>query len=158
MKKIIIFAPIAERESKFYLNIARKIKKVDEDIEIQFISFYQPMNNEILNAGFKVFDIYSNFSNKQEFFVSDYEETFNIINMHKLILHEQVTFSENNTQKLCQKFCLYLNSLDEYLSRLNLKYNKIVIYQEFLLRIHHLDSGKDIYFFLESRRLGELIY
>ena len=130
MKKIIIFAPIAERESKFYLNIARKIKKVDEDIEIQFISFYQPMNNEILNAGFKVFDIYSNFSNKQEFFVSDYEETFNIINMHKLILHEQVTFSENNTQKLCQKFCLYLNSLDEYLSRLNLKYNKIVIYQE----------------------------
>jgi hypothetical protein len=127
---MIIFSPIAERESIFYLKIAKQIKKENIDIDIQFISFYQPMNNEILNAGFEVFDIYSDFSNKQEFCVSDYEENFNIINMHKLILHEQVTFSENDTQKLCQKFCLYLNSLDGYLSSLNLKYNKIVIYQE----------------------------
>jgi len=128
--KTIVFAPIAKREAVFYLRIADQIRQKDIGIDIHFISFYQPINEKILDAGFEVFDIYSHVSNRNFFCVSEYESQFGIPNMHKLILHEKVTFSEYNTDRLSQKFCMYLDGLDKYLLKLKLKYSEIDIFQE----------------------------
>ena len=132
MKKqqtIVIFAPIAERESIFYLNIAKQIKKQDENIDIKFISFFQPYNQIIEDSGFEVFDIYDKLSNNN-YVVKEFEEKFNISNINKKTIHEKVTFGIYDSEKLQNKFCQYLQILDKYLISLMLKNTEMAVYQE----------------------------
>ena len=130
MTNLIIFAPIAKREAIFYLNIAKQIKKQDENIDIKFISFFQPYNQIIEDSGFEVFDIYKNLSNKNNYNVIEYENRFNIDNINKKTIHEKVTFGAYNSKKLQNKFCQYLQTLDKYLISLMSKYTNISVYQE----------------------------
>ena len=129
MKRLMIFAPIAKRESIFYLNIAKQIVRQTRDINIKFISFFQPYNNVIKDSGFEVFDIYKYLSNKN-FNVKEYENKFDIDNMNKKLIHEKLTFAIYDTQKLQNKFCNYLDILDKYLIKLKNQYKNICVYQE----------------------------
>lgn len=131
MNNCIIFAPIAEREATFYLKIAQEIQKNRDDIHICFISFYQPCNITLREHSFEVYDIYDALHETHtERDVHSIEKIFKIENIHKMIIHEKLTFGINNSYKLEQKFCNYLLELDKYLQRVISSHSNVKIYQE----------------------------
>ena len=67
MKKLILFAPIAEREVLFYLEFANYARSEKMEVEVQFLSFYQPANKLIEEQGFKVWDLYEYENKTAEF-------------------------------------------------------------------------------------------
>lgn len=134
MKKCIVFAPIAEREVHFYLAFADFAKKMQWPLEVQFISFYQSGNKLIEQHGYKVWDIYA-WAQKETLFQvarADIESHFKIENLHKLILHEKLTFSIQKNEVLNEKFFRYLNGLNLILKEIekSFKAPDISVFQE----------------------------
>lgn len=134
MKKCVIFAAIAEREVDFYLALAQHAQKMKWQIDIQFISFYQKANHKITVAGFKVWDIYS-WSNKIENFEVKQEEIekhFKIENLHKIILHEKLTFGIHDNDILYTKYFKFLNGIKLIFNEILKvhKNNELIVFQE----------------------------
>jgi hypothetical protein len=134
MNKCIVFAPIAEREVHFYLAFADFAKKMQWPFEVQFISFYQSGNKLIEQRGFKVWDIYA-WAHKDSLFQvarGEIEAHFNIENLHKLILHEKLTFGILRDEELDLKFYRYLNALNLILKEINksFKTENVFVFQE----------------------------
>jgi hypothetical protein len=134
MKKCIVFAPIAEREIDFYLEFAQNSQKSNQGFEFHFISFFQAGNNKITSNGFKVWDLYEwaektdNFEVKNE----NLETIFQIKNLHKLCLHEKVTFGITKTELLYEKYFKYLNAIHLILKNILQSYQpkEILVFQE----------------------------
>jgi hypothetical protein len=121
-KKCLVFIPIAERDVDFYLNTADELKKTSPDFEkFCFISFYQPRNAEIIKRGYQVFDFYKhldeNFGNTQADWLRA-EKDFQLQNLHKLILHEKLTFGQTDDEQVYGKFSRYLKASDEILKKI----------------------------------------
>lgn len=114
MKKCLIFAPIAEREVRFYLELAEHARQQQWPVEVQFVSFFQNGNALIAERGFKVWDIYDWSMRSHAFEVSalNLEAHFGLENLHKLILHEKLTFGIADNQVLYDKYHHYLNGLN----------------------------------------------
>lgn len=114
MKKCILFAPIAEREVRFYLEFAEHSKKMNWPYEVQFLSFFQGGNELLLDKGYKVWDIYDWSEKVDQFKISDenLEKHFEINNLHKYILHEKITFGVTDNQVLYDKYYKYLNGIN----------------------------------------------
>lgn len=126
MNKLIIIALIAEREVDFYLKIADKITADSNVYRVCFVSFFQPGNEKIIRGGYKVYDLYSNL--KKELVDNiDYTE------LHKLALHEKVTFGENDCF-LEDKFVQYICGIDRILNSIcgleKIHVDDIVVMQE----------------------------
>lgn len=134
MKKCVVFAPIAEREVNFYLAFADHARKMQWPVEVQFISFYQNGNQLIEQKGYKVWDIYAWAEKDSSFQVSrdQLESHFNIVNLHKLILHEKLTFGIHDNEVLYDKFYKYLNSLNLILKEIEKSFRPedVFVFQE----------------------------
>lgn len=135
-KYTLIFIPIAEREVTFYLNTAEQIRKTSNQIDkFVFVSFYQPRNAEIERRGQQVYDFYKhlneNFGQTQNDWVQT-EKDFQIKNLHKLILHEKLTFGQTDNQEIYGKFSRYLKAADEILQKIQAENtnSKCVVLQE----------------------------
>ncbi len=135
-----VLVPIAQRDIDFYLNF---IKQYQMDVQagqkphcdFVFASLYQPGNQQILNAGFRCYDLYSMTQSIPEVTVQQIrqlEKDFSITNFHKLILHEKVTFSIFNNQYLYNKFSAYLRACDQILQKVQLDFpdRQYVLMQE----------------------------
>lgn len=133
-QKCLVFAPIAEREVHFYLAFAEHSKKMQWPFEIQFISFYQNGNALLERHGYKVWDIYNWIADRHLFQVqsSELESFFNLENLHKLILHEKLTFGVQDNQVLYNKYFDYLNAVHLILKEIQKSYavQNINVFQE----------------------------
>lgn len=134
MKKII-FAVIAMREVRFFVEIARQIQSHAPDIDTAFISFFQPGNSIIRKNGFKCFDIYSKLSDPGKIssaLISSIEAEYGIENLHKLLIHEKLTHGIFNDQLLIPKFVAYLHCMDGILQEImhDRGHNELTIMQE----------------------------
>jgi len=134
MKKLLIFAPIAEREVQFYLAYCDHAKKQNLGYDIQFISFFQPANKTLKDAGYKVWDIYDHVDNTSSFTVKkeNLESFFGIPNIQAHTLHEKVTFNIKDSGQIVDKYWRYLNACHNILSDLLKKYRpeEIQVFQE----------------------------
>jgi hypothetical protein len=134
MKKLLLFAPIAEREVHFYLAYCNHLKKQNAAYDIQFISFFQPGNKTLKDAGYKVWDIYDYTENTGSFTVKkeDIETFFQIDNVQARTLHEKVTFNIKDTQLIIDKYWRYLNACRNILAEQLKKYrpDEIQVFQE----------------------------
>lgn len=134
MKKLILFAPIAEREIEFFLTFANEAKQLNLNYEIQFISFFQPGNKKISAAGFKVWDLYE-YTEKKHLYKyppESLENEFAIENLQARTLHEKVTFNHKNTKTILNKFHQYLNAIDLILTESTKNYSpeQVFVFQE----------------------------
>ncbi len=134
MKKLLIFAPIAEREVHFYLAYCRHAKLQNQGYDIQFISFFQPGNKMLNDAGYKVWDIYDLIDNADSFKTKkeDLESFFGISNIQAQTLHEKVTFNLRDSGQIIDKYWRYLNATHNILSELLKKFRaeEIQVFQE----------------------------
>ena len=134
MNKCIVFAPIAAREVQFYLEFAEHSKRMNWPFEIQFLSFFQAGNEILMGRGYKVWDIYDWSERVDQFKVADgkLESFFGIDNIHKLILHEKLTFGIGENDVLYGKYYKYLNGvhliLNEILKDFSAK--QVTVFQE----------------------------
>jgi len=113
--------PIAEREVLFYLKIAEQLKTKNANFNIVFASLYQPGDQMIRQAGFKVFSTYE-FVKKVDHLdaqaIASIENQFNIDNLHRLILHEKLTFNIWDDSVLHKKFISYLFAAESVLQQI----------------------------------------
>jgi hypothetical protein len=134
MKKLLIFAPIAEREVQFYLAYCDHAKKNNLGYDIQFISFFQPGNETLKAAGYKVYDIYDYSERLNDFDIKkeDLEKFFGIDNLQAKTLHEKVTFNIKDTGVILDKYYRYLNGCRIILKELLKTYKpeEIQVFQE----------------------------
>lgn len=134
MKKLLIFAPIAEREVHFYLTYCEHAKKQNLGYDIQFISFFQPGNKILKEAGYKVWDIYEHVDNTSSFSIKkeNLESFFSIPNIQAHTLHEKVTFNIKDSSLIIDKYWRYLNACHNILTELLTKYRpeEIQVFQE----------------------------
>ena len=127
--KKVIFAVIAMRETKFFLDIADKLR--ENEITSIFISFFQPGNNLISRKGYKFYDIYQylhSFKKKNiEFNFSNYD----INDVDHLIQHEKQTFAIKDKNQLINKFENYLLSIDNIIDSITDDASEeIIVFQE----------------------------
>jgi hypothetical protein len=134
MKKLVLFAPIAEREVDFYLEYADHMKASGSEYDFHFLSFYQPGNATIEKAGYTVWDLYA-YENRFEEFKIPFEKLesfFGIENIQAQTLHEKVTFGISDTKVILEKYHRYLNAIDIILRKILTEYpaENITIFQE----------------------------
>lgn len=126
----VYFAPIAERESRFYVEVAKEMRARRPDLNIEFISFYQPSNSVIRAAGFTCHDIYQELrqsdGSKTD---NDVSRTYGELKLSRLVFHEQVTFNLTDQEALIRKFKSYLFACSRILDR-SVGLKSAVIYQE----------------------------
>jgi hypothetical protein len=118
----IILTPIAERDVHFYLAIAKELKK-QTAMNVVFVSFYQPGNEIIKNAGFDVFDPYTEIK-KNQFPVASpvkIEATYNTPPLKHLMLHERLTFGIAEPEPLLRKFSDYFQAMEVILEAIESK-------------------------------------
>lgn len=134
MKKLLIFAPIAQREVDFYLAFCSYIKQQNLPYQVQFISFFQPGNQQLEKAGYKVWDTYAYTEKANEFKVKfeDLEKVFQIDNLQARTLHEKVTFNHKDTKNLLDKYYRYLNGINLILEEILKTYRpeEIQVFEE----------------------------
>ena len=134
MSKCVIFAPIAEREIKFYAAFAQHARKQNWPFEIQFISFFQAGNAYLRELNFKVWDVYEYAEREGEFKVpkEKLEAVFGFENLHKHILHEKLTFGISNNEVIYDKYRKYLNGLELILAEVGKSFSpaEITVFQE----------------------------
>lgn len=125
---MIIFGNICDRDSNFFLDVAEKIKKVNDSEDIIFISFYEPANKKIQKKGFKVYNIYKYLESYKEINLKD----FGIDNIEDFLLHEALTF--NKSKKLVkEKYHRYIYAFDKILFEIKSEFslnNNLRIFQE----------------------------
>ena len=107
---MIIFGNICDRDSIFYLDVAKQIKEIDQSIDIVFISFYEPANRMIEKNGFKVYNIYKYIKNKAEVDFLDY----GIEDINNFVLHESLTFNKSKNF-VSKKYKRYISAFDNIL-------------------------------------------
>lgn len=121
MKLGFLFVPIAEREVHFYLAIAQELKRRNPDTLVLFSSLFQPTDELIRAKGYEVLSIYDQVGRDQTNHhytpienseIRKVEKEFGISNLHKLILHEKLTFGIQDHSRLYAKFCHYLRACD----------------------------------------------
>lgn len=125
-----VLVPIAQRDIDFYLHFIRQYQAdvlagVKPHCDFVFASLYQPGNQQIINAGFRCYDLYPMTQSIPEVSfqqIRQLEKDFSITNLHKLILHEKVTFSVFNNQQLYNKFAAYLKACDQILQKIQLDF------------------------------------
>ena len=133
--EVLIFAPIAQREIDFYLNLAGEISRLNPSISVEFISFFQPGNKQITDAKYKVYDLYHEIESiqkdpsKKEVSLDSLEKKYQK-NLKLLSLHEAVTFNHFDYKKLTNKYRHYLLATDKIILDIKKKYQKISIFQE----------------------------
>ena len=96
--KNLIFVILADREVRFYISVAKKLKEI-EDYHIEFLSFYEPKNHLIKD--FKVINFYDYLSKSN--YTYDYEK--------KSLFHERVTFGLKENINLEEKIDNYIYTL-----------------------------------------------
>ncbi|MFK7871595.1 MAG: hypothetical protein AB8C84_00275 [Oligoflexales bacterium] len=124
-----VFAVIAMRDVSFFLEVAKKL--TSQGSLVSFISFFQPGNKSIIDAGFTCYDLYE-FSRKTHKKTS--QEITKQLNcdLARTIIHDRLVFETPTREELEKKFCSYGNALLDIM-HLILKENKdrkICIYQE----------------------------
>lgn len=124
MHKIVIFVVMAMRDVHFFVKIAQRLSRMQQDMEVQFISYYQAGNQHIRQAGFYCYDVYTYLDTVAVPGLSkatDYEKNYGITNLHRLILHEKVTsgFYDDNAleKKLMTNLATANTIMAEILSR-----------------------------------------
>lgn len=127
----LVFAPIAERETLFYIALGKEIQKEHPGTAVQFVSFFQPGNQLIRDAGFGCFDIYAEQSADDE----RHDEVqvaslFGIDSIRKLTFHEKITFNIADDITLVQKFKRYLFACDRILEKIAASADHVTVYQE----------------------------
>lgn len=131
-QKYILFAPIAERESKFYVNVIKQLK--DEYSGYGFLSFCQPGNDHAKRENIDVYDVYNYLESDKvgAQSINKIEEIYCIDNINKLLVHESVTFCNYDKAKLVDKFVNYLLAVDRIFLDLLNKYDSrnIFVFQE----------------------------
>ena len=108
MNPLFVFVPIAQRDVDFYIHTAKKLQKA------AFTSLFQPGNEQIEQAGFKNYDLYS-YVRKLPYnspSIPELERRFGIENLQAICLHEKVTFNIHDDNKLHTKFAQYLNAAE----------------------------------------------
>jgi len=171
LPRIIVFAPIAMREVRFYLETAKCITNNNENIHIAFISYYQPGNEIIKKSNYRCYDLYEYLKTDGEWRASEMKKHpdryYGIENIHKLILHEKLTFGIWESRRLHVKFMRYLDACEAIIGELLAKYsaNDMVVMQElggfiaplslyFICKRH----GVDHVFFEPSYYRGRLLF
>lgn len=132
-RRLLVFAPIAQREVSFYIDVARQIRDLQPDSTIKFLSFYQPGNEQIRAAGYECLDLYDYVKNDWDSrSVTELEQEFGVENLRRYVLHEKVTFNTCENEKLVSKFKSYLFACDTILAKLQKEHagEEISVFQE----------------------------
>ncbi|MEZ0392923.1 MAG: hypothetical protein ACAH59_11955 [Pseudobdellovibrionaceae bacterium] len=120
--KVLILTPIAERDVHFYLATADKItqQRSSPEMEIVFVSFFQPGNDLIRQRGYKVYDPYAvlNAEGFRALSRTEAEKKFQTPSLEALSQHENLTFGISHMQKCIEKFERYLPALDQLLAQI----------------------------------------
>jgi hypothetical protein len=113
--KNIVFAIIADRDTTFFLNIARELKEIGYNAS--FITFYEPAKYVITKQGFDVFSIHEKLreKNKADSLGIDNEYFKKNFNLDQFIKHEMLTFNIKDEKKLKLKTNLYISVLDNWI-------------------------------------------
>jgi capsule polysaccharide modification protein KpsS len=134
MNNICVFAVIAMRDVNFYLALASRLKIINKNYKICFISFYEPGNALIQNENYQLYNLYDYLNSNNNKSTENYDSVsdYSIDELHKYILHEKLTFSLHDEYKLFKKLKLYLDTINDILSDISRHYypNKIIIFQE----------------------------
>ena len=132
-KQLLLFAPIAQRECDFYLNVA-KILRDKKRLQVEFISFFQPGNEKLESAGFCVHDIYPHLTNASpenfDIETSQFEHQYGIENLQMLLIHEAVTFNCHNHEHLLLKIKKYTFVMEHILNQARKKFRRVYVFQE----------------------------
>lgn len=115
---------MAMRDVHFFVSVAKELCRSQSGTEVRFISFYQAGNAEIRKNGFHCHDAYTyrnSMASVPKRSPAEYEKTYGIDNLHRLILHEKVTSANYDDAMLERKFMVCLDASDaivrELLSR-----------------------------------------
>ncbi len=114
----ILFAPIAEREVIFYLNVAKYLRK-KYNMKSSFLTFYSPCDDLIRKRGFKVFSIHEEKYSFKEYYspqkVKDLEKRYGEDNLRALLAHEKLTFARYDEKSLFEKMLTYQKYIENIL-------------------------------------------
>lgn len=117
--KHVVLTIIAERDTRFFLNIAKKLKNFGYDIS--FITFYEPAIKVISPEGFEVFSLHAELrKNKVKISSVDceFEENECGVSIEDMIRHEMLTFNIKNKKKLKNKAMNYFKIMDQYINKI----------------------------------------
>lgn len=113
--KTLILTPIAERDVHFYLATAQKLKSM-VSVNIVFLSFYQPGNDLIKEAGYPVYDPYPN--QKTWWPKEKLQSEYGTLPMEHLILHEKLTFGISSNEICFEKLEHMFPAVDALLEKI----------------------------------------
>lgn len=106
----LVFAVMASREVDFFIRIADYIKS-EKNINIGFISYYEPGDKVILDKGYRLFSLHQDVDYKNvtvdEDRISKIQDKYKINNIRSLITHEKYTFNKFNETRLLKKLVAY---------------------------------------------------
>lgn len=133
--KTAIFAVIAMREVEFFTRVAQALQSEDPELDIRFISFFQPGNRLIRERGYCCYDPYEGLRLSpapDAARIRDLEQRYGIGNLHRLLMHEKLTHGQYDDGKLLAKFDAYLTRLDEILGEISggSPARDVVVFQE----------------------------
>lgn len=106
---------MAMRDVHFFVKVAKQLCCAQSGMEVRFISFYQAGNAEIRKNGFHCYDAYAyrdSLAKPETREAAEYEQTYGIANLHRLVLHEKVTGANFDDVALEQKFMASLDASD----------------------------------------------
>ncbi len=109
------------REVEFFADVARRLKSNDRELNVCFVSFFQPGNRRLREMGFRCFDLYEGMASHA---VPDgaqiraLEQRYGIDNLHRLLIHEKLTQGQYDDDVLLAKFSAYLARLDAILDEI----------------------------------------
>ena len=106
--KTLVLTPVAERDVPFYIETARALQNLGQ--KVVFLSIYQPGNERLKAAGFKVYDPYIYFpaKNKPLAEAANVAKKFSISSLNDYLLHEKLTFGLNTDQQVIEHFSRFL--------------------------------------------------
>lgn len=123
--KLLIFSPIAERDVHFYIGLAQELVTTDKSCKIAFLSYYQPGNHLIEQAGFEVLDPYPLVKAAEGVPALEIQRKYGVQDVNALIQHELLTFGLENEDQLIAKFRKYLFACDQLLSDLEKRHPEV---------------------------------
>lgn len=130
----LIFGAIAEREVHFYIATARSLQKRDPNLKCIFISFFEPGNKLITDAGYEVYSPYDYLRNSavklESWSTQKIESDYKTWPLKELLQHEKLTFGLKTDVEVEEKFSRFFQVCEMMLTEIETKHpssQKIII-------------------------------